>query len=470
MSNETNTTDPLGKPIKNLLASSVMNKTVLQFVTERTKIENSHAAKYKKVPTSGNSEKAKLTKQIQNVLDTFLNQEDVAAGHIANFAAILDEQTKETSKFSKDFEQQIGKIIMRYNKIKSELEKQQADLTKACDKYLQKSEEAEKIQYDLEQKTAGKGTKKEINKLQNKHRGLQSQVNSADKDYQVIFENFSVTQKSFKEHVDKLSDQITKLMRERISRFQETINKICDLRDEYCTLITKKTIIINETINAINHEEEIKSVILEKGEQKNYPTCPELELYDFKKLNEEKERFEKQVEKVVDVKEEKSPQIEKVIQEKKEEKIEPQQITQPQQTQQITQPKQVEQETQQNYQQQQANTVMARALYDFHDTDPNCLAFYAGEEIEILDQSDPGWWTGRLNGKTGLAPASYLQIIVTQPNEEWGYIAISFAARDTDELTVEAGEKIRILQKLDGWNQVMNSRGQTGLIPSTILK
>lgn len=39
------------------------------------------------------------------------------------------------------------------------------------------------------------------------------------------------------------------------------------------------------------------------------------------------------------------------------------------------------------------------------------LSFSAGDRIEIIERSDnvDDWWTGRLNGRTGIFPGNYTQ-------------------------------------------------------------
>lgn len=52
----------------------------------------------------------------------------------------------------------------------------------------------------------------------------------------------------------------------------------------------------------------------------------------------------------------------------------------------------------------------ATALYDFPGENEGDLAFYAGDQILILDTSDPsGWWQGELNGATGYFPSNFVQ-------------------------------------------------------------
>ncbi|KAL4678439.1 hypothetical protein H8957_008056 [Semnopithecus entellus] len=50
----------------------------------------------------------------------------------------------------------------------------------------------------------------------------------------------------------------------------------------------------------------------------------------------------------------------------------------------------------------------ARALYDFEALEDDELGFHSGEVVEVLDSSNPSWWTGRLHNKLGLFPANYV--------------------------------------------------------------
>uniref|UniRef100_A0A8C8DPX1 Osteoclast-stimulating factor 1 n=1 Tax=Oryzias sinensis TaxID=183150 RepID=A0A8C8DPX1_9TELE len=61
--------------------------------------------------------------------------------------------------------------------------------------------------------------------------------------------------------------------------------------------------------------------------------------------------------------------------------------------------------------QQQASAPMVRALYDFTAEEDDELGFCVGDVIEVMDRSDPSWWRGRLQGRTGLFPANYTVVL-----------------------------------------------------------
>uniref|UniRef100_A0A3P9J0D2 Osteoclast-stimulating factor 1 n=1 Tax=Oryzias latipes TaxID=8090 RepID=A0A3P9J0D2_ORYLA len=54
---------------------------------------------------------------------------------------------------------------------------------------------------------------------------------------------------------------------------------------------------------------------------------------------------------------------------------------------------------------------MVRALYDFTAEEADELGFCVGDVIEVMDRSDPSWWRGRLQGRTGLFPANYTVVL-----------------------------------------------------------
>ena len=52
-----------------------------------------------------------------------------------------------------------------------------------------------------------------------------------------------------------------------------------------------------------------------------------------------------------------------------------------------------------------------RVLYDFAPENEDEMQLSAGDIVIILDDSDSDWWRGTINGRTGLFPSSYSQMI-----------------------------------------------------------
>lgn len=60
----------------------------------------------------------------------------------------------------------------------------------------------------------------------------------------------------------------------------------------------------------------------------------------------------------------------------------------------------------------QARKPSAKALYDFEAQNEGELDFKEGEILELISQIDENWFEGRLRGKTGYFPISYVQVLV----------------------------------------------------------
>ncbi|KAF9453483.1 SH3-domain-containing protein, partial [Macrolepiota fuliginosa MF-IS2] len=51
----------------------------------------------------------------------------------------------------------------------------------------------------------------------------------------------------------------------------------------------------------------------------------------------------------------------------------------------------------------------ARAIWAWTGQDAGDLSIQQGDVIEILEETNGDWWTGRLNGRQGLFPAAYVE-------------------------------------------------------------
>lgn len=53
-----------------------------------------------------------------------------------------------------------------------------------------------------------------------------------------------------------------------------------------------------------------------------------------------------------------------------------------------------------------------QALYDFDAENENEISFKEGDIIQLVTQVDENWYEGSVNGRTGLFPVSYVQVLV----------------------------------------------------------
>ncbi|KAK6049014.1 SH3 domain protein, partial [Cooperia oncophora] len=67
---------------------------------------------------------------------------------------------------------------------------------------------------------------------------------------------------------------------------------------------------------------------------------------------------------------------------------------------------------QQQQQQQQQQKPSARAMFDFDAQNEGELNLKEGQVVELVAQVDENWFEGRLNGKNGLFPIAYVQVLV----------------------------------------------------------
>ena len=55
--------------------------------------------------------------------------------------------------------------------------------------------------------------------------------------------------------------------------------------------------------------------------------------------------------------------------------------------------------------------VYARVLYDFAGEDADELPLREGQKVRVTRQHESGWWTGEINGRVGMFPANYVELL-----------------------------------------------------------
>ncbi|TRM59982.1 SH3 domain-containing protein [Schizophyllum amplum] len=79
--------------------------------------------------------------------------------------------------------------------------------------------------------------------------------------------------------------------------------------------------------------------------------------------------------------------------------------------------------------------VQARAKWAYNEngSEPDDLSFSAGDVIDIVEETNPDWWTGKVNGKQALFPSSYVEKIETAYPAKEKPAYKSFAASSHDQ-------------------------------------
>ncbi|KAJ2859488.1 Protein BZZ1 [Coemansia aciculifera] len=130
-----------------------------------------------------------------------------------------------------------------------------------------------------------------------------------------------------------------------------------------------------------------------------------------------------------------------------------------------------------------ANAGTVAVLYDFAGDGATTLTVRASDRVRIVepDTDASGWTAVELpSGLQGLVPTSYVDmseykppptqhrmLALNEPKPEYVVALYDFSARDPDELSFAAGDRIRVVSREigDGWLQGALSGGREGRLP-----
>ncbi|XP_063893242.1 uncharacterized protein LOC110378155 isoform X7 [Helicoverpa armigera] len=124
----------------------------------------------------------------------------------------------------------------------------------------------------------------------------------------------------------------------------------------------------------------------------------------------------------------------------------------------------------------EAEKVIAKALYTFNGQTPRELSFRKGEMIHVRRQIDNNWYEGELHGRIGLFPYNYVEIqkgdTVQAPKkpavvEGRARAKFDFTAQTNLELPLKKGEVVVLTRRIDqNWWEGRNG-SKTGIFPDS---
>nr|XP_056707164.1 SH3 and PX domain-containing protein 2B [Euleptes europaea] len=115
---------------------------------------------------------------------------------------------------------------------------------------------------------------------------------------------------------------------------------------------------------------------------------------------------------------------------------------------------------------------------DYQKQESSEISLCAGQVVDIIEKNESGWWFVSTLDEQGWVPATCLEVqdgvqdeFSMQPEEEEKYIVIyPYTARDQDEMNLDKGTVVEVIQKnLEGWWKI-RYQGQEGWAPASYLK
>ncbi|XP_074958522.1 SH3 and PX domain-containing protein 2B isoform X3 [Phalacrocorax aristotelis] len=115
---------------------------------------------------------------------------------------------------------------------------------------------------------------------------------------------------------------------------------------------------------------------------------------------------------------------------------------------------------------------------DYQKQESSEISLCVGQLVDIIEKNESGWWFVSTSDEQGWVPATCLEAqdgvqdeFSMQPDEEEKYTVIyPYTARDQDEMNLDKGAVVEVIQKnLEGWWKI-RYQGQEGWAPASYLK
>ncbi|XP_076307019.1 dynamin-binding protein-like isoform X2 [Tachypleus tridentatus] len=131
-------------------------------------------------------------------------------------------------------------------------------------------------------------------------------------------------------------------------------------------------------------------------------------------------------------------------------------------------------------------TPYGKTQFPFTAQYPNELSFDSGVLIKLIRHVDDEWMEGEIDGRIGLFPTKYVDIVVDCNDSESicfdnsdlenqlyksGRVLYDFIAQEEGDLNLKEGETITILKQLNPhWYQAKKDDGKIGICPSNFIR
>ncbi|XP_015205029.2 SH3 and PX domain-containing protein 2B isoform X1 [Lepisosteus oculatus] len=117
------------------------------------------------------------------------------------------------------------------------------------------------------------------------------------------------------------------------------------------------------------------------------------------------------------------------------------------------------------------------AVTDYEKQESSEISLHVGQVVEVIEKNESGWWFVSSEDAQGWVPATCLEaqddpddFSLPAEEEEKYAVIYPYTARDKDEINLERGATVEVIQKnLEGWWKI-RYQGQEGWAPASYLK
>ncbi|XP_067852514.1 SH3 and PX domain-containing protein 2B isoform X2 [Heptranchias perlo] len=121
------------------------------------------------------------------------------------------------------------------------------------------------------------------------------------------------------------------------------------------------------------------------------------------------------------------------------------------------------------------------AVTNYEKQESTEISLHQGQVVEVIEKNESGWWFVSTADEQGWVPATCLEaqdgaqddlsIVSAKPGEEENFVVIyPYSARDNDEIDLERGAVVEVIQKnLEGWWKI-RYQDREGWAPASYLK
>jgi len=422
---------------------------MIKFLDSRGSIEGDAAKKAQalcaKPPTSNEAGSLGL-----GWLSFRTNTDEISKSR-SNLSEVYRKNSLELAAFKKEITRQRDAHVTTVSNLNRDLDKGRASVKAAVQNYHKKTEAAENALFAHEKAQQDpQSTAKTISKMNSTATKLKKEAEAADATYQTQLSDFQSFQVKYEENMKEILKDFEAIEERRVSKLKDVMDMIVTAQQTFVDEIAAQEKEFREVVAKINGHEDIQNFInLNKtGLQPSRPT--EYEPYKGK-----------------------HPQFKK--------KSIPSAVAVSRPSSETTTAPAANPARAPAAPAAAASRPQAKALYEYQAADATELGFAVGDIITVTKQDNSGWWEGECNGKAGMFPGNFVELLGSGPaaaaaaappadNKKRCTAKFEFVASSADELTIRVGDVIVIDQEMSGWYSGTNAQGQSGLFPANYVE